>query len=104
MLGAAYLIAKINDTRSALANLKLGKTIPVGNAEAGFYFNTNVLKAIDFGVCCTLFFRFDCSDLIISSLMCMLGLQARLSPMLLHGSSNISMTPMSFRRPSCLTM
>lgn len=48
--GAAYLIAKINDTRSALANLKLGKTIPVGNAEAGFYFNTNVLKAIDFGL------------------------------------------------------
>jgi len=48
--GAAILIAKINDTRSALANLKLSKNILVGNAEAGYYFNTNVLKAIDYGM------------------------------------------------------
>jgi exo-beta-1,3-glucanase (GH17 family) len=48
--GAALLIAKINDTRSALANLKLSKNIPVGNAEAGYYFNTNVLEAIDYGL------------------------------------------------------
>jgi len=48
--GAALLIAKISDTRSAIANLKLGKTILVGNAEAGYYFNTNVLKAIDYGL------------------------------------------------------
>lgn len=34
-----------------MANLKLGKTIPIGNGEAGYYFNNLVLEAVDYGVC-----------------------------------------------------
>lgn len=49
-LGAAILIEKIQDTRTELAKLKLSKTIPVGNSDAGFYFNLKVLAASDFGV------------------------------------------------------
>lgn len=48
--GAAILIADINDTRSMLSSLNLGKTIPVGNSDAGSYFNTKVLEASDYGV------------------------------------------------------
>lgn len=48
--GAEILIAKISDTRSALASLKLSKNIPVGNAEAGYYFNMKVLAAVDYGL------------------------------------------------------
>jgi hypothetical protein len=44
------LIANIADTRAALANLSLAKSPPVGNSDAGAYFNTNVLSAIDYGV------------------------------------------------------
>jgi exo-beta-1,3-glucanase (GH17 family) len=48
--GAASLIADINDTRSMLSGLSLSKTIPVGTADAGAYFNTMVLQAVDYGM------------------------------------------------------
>ncbi|KAG8213259.1 glycoside hydrolase family 17 protein [Butyriboletus roseoflavus] len=48
--GAAMLIPWIQDTRSMLSSLNLGKTIPVGNADAGSYFNTLVLEAVDYGM------------------------------------------------------
>lgn len=44
------LIPWIQDTRSMLTSLNLGKTIPVGNADAGSYFNTQVLEAVDYGM------------------------------------------------------
>jgi exo-beta-1,3-glucanase (GH17 family) len=47
---AAMLIPWIQDTRSMLASLNLGKTLPVGNADAGSYFNTQVLEAVDYGM------------------------------------------------------
>jgi len=34
-----------------LASLNLSKTIPVGNSDAGSYFNNKVMLAIDYGVC-----------------------------------------------------
>jgi hypothetical protein len=49
-LAAAMLIPWIQDTRSMLASLNLGKTLPVGNADAGSYFNTQVLEAVDYGM------------------------------------------------------
>jgi exo-beta-1,3-glucanase (GH17 family) len=48
--GAAYLVGKITDTRTAVAALNLGKTIPIGNSDAGAFFNTQVLSAIDYGM------------------------------------------------------
>ncbi|KIK67807.1 glycoside hydrolase family 17 protein, partial [Collybiopsis luxurians FD-317 M1] len=48
--GADILIADINDTRSVLQGLNLDKTIPVGNSDAGSYFNTKVLEASDYGM------------------------------------------------------
>lgn len=48
--GAALLIPNITDTRNMLAGLSLSKTIPVGNADAGSYFNNKVLEAVDYGV------------------------------------------------------
>jgi len=48
--GAAILVEKIQDTRSEVAKLNVGKTIPVGNSDAGYYFNTKVLEASDFGL------------------------------------------------------
>ncbi|KAF8076634.1 glycoside hydrolase family 17 protein [Lyophyllum atratum] len=48
--GAAILIANIQDTRSMLAGLSLAKTIPVGNSDAGSFFNKEVLSAIDYGL------------------------------------------------------
>ncbi|KAH7913798.1 glycoside hydrolase family 17 protein [Hygrophoropsis aurantiaca] len=46
---AAQLIPYIQDTISMLQSMNLGKTIPVGNADAGSYFNTKVLEAVDYG-------------------------------------------------------
>lgn len=34
-----------------LTSLNLAKTIPVGNADAGSYFNNEILQAVDYGVC-----------------------------------------------------
>ncbi|KAF8150807.1 glycoside hydrolase superfamily [Crassisporium funariophilum] len=48
--GAAILIADIQDTRNMLASLALSKTLPVGTADAGSYFNTQVLEAVDYGM------------------------------------------------------
>jgi hypothetical protein len=49
-VGAAVLLADINDMRSTVAGLSLGKTLQVGNSEAGSYFNTLVLQQVDYGV------------------------------------------------------
>ncbi len=49
--GAQLLIANITDTRSTLSALNLGKQIPVGTSDAGSFFNTQVLEAVDYGVC-----------------------------------------------------
>ncbi|KAF8913775.1 glycoside hydrolase superfamily [Gymnopilus junonius] len=48
--GAAILTASITDTRSMLSSLNLSKSIPVGNSDAGSYFNTKVLQAVDYGL------------------------------------------------------
>lgn len=48
--GAKILIADIQDTRDMLKGLSLSKTIPVGTSDAGSYFNTQVLEAVDYGV------------------------------------------------------
>lgn len=50
ILAAAILIPYITDTRNMLASLNLGKTVPVGNADAGSFFNNEVLQAVDFGM------------------------------------------------------
>lgn len=47
-VGAAILLANIQDTQSMLTTL--GVTLPVGNADAGSYFNDEVLAAVNYGV------------------------------------------------------
>ncbi|KAF9534781.1 glycoside hydrolase family 17 protein [Crepidotus variabilis] len=47
---AKILIPKIQDTRDKLNALNLDKTIPIGNSEAGFYFNNHVLEQCDYGL------------------------------------------------------
>ena len=46
--GADQLIVNITDTRNLLKSL--GISVPVGNSDAGSYFNTKVLQAVDYGV------------------------------------------------------
>jgi len=46
--GADLLIVNITDTRNLLSSL--GLSIPVGNSDAGSYFNTKVLEAVDYGM------------------------------------------------------
>ncbi|KAG6853990.1 hypothetical protein C0991_011854 [Blastosporella zonata] len=46
--GAAILIANIQDTRSMLTSM--GVTLSVGTSDAGSYFNTEVLQAVDYGM------------------------------------------------------
>lgn len=48
--GAALLIADINDTRSMISQMSLNKTLTIGTADAGAFFNTLVLEQADFGV------------------------------------------------------
>ncbi|KAI0696290.1 glycoside hydrolase [Cerioporus squamosus] len=48
--GAQMLLANVTDTRNALAALNLDKTIPVGTADAGSFFNTELLQNVDFGM------------------------------------------------------
>lgn len=48
--GAAVLIADINDTKNMLAGLNLNKTLPVGNSDAGDFFNNQVLSDVNYGV------------------------------------------------------
>lgn len=46
--GAAILIADIQDTRSTLSGMNIN--LQVGNSDAGSYFNTEVLQAVDYGM------------------------------------------------------
>ncbi|KAI0303562.1 glycoside hydrolase family 17 protein [Multifurca ochricompacta] len=48
--GAQLLIANIQDTISTLNSMNLPKHIPVGTADAGAYFNTQVLQAVEYGM------------------------------------------------------
>ena len=48
--GAQLLISNITDTRSAIQALGLSKTLPIGTADAGAYFNNEVLAAVDYGM------------------------------------------------------
>ncbi|KAF8638484.1 hypothetical protein AX17_002173 [Amanita inopinata Kibby_2008] len=48
--GAALLVPNIQDTRAMLQGMGLNKNIPVGNSDAGSFFNTHVLEAIDYGL------------------------------------------------------
>ncbi|KAF8813325.1 glycoside hydrolase [Phlegmacium glaucopus] len=49
-VGAAILLGNIQDTRSMLAGMNLNKALPVGNADAGSYFNNEILAAVDYGM------------------------------------------------------
>lgn len=46
--GAEILLSDIADTRSMLSGM--GISLPVGNSDAGSYFNTKVLEASDYGM------------------------------------------------------
>ncbi len=48
--GAQILIADIQDTKTTISSMNLPKHIPIGNSDAGSYFNTKVLEAIEYGV------------------------------------------------------
>ncbi|PFH52935.1 glycoside hydrolase family 17 protein [Amanita thiersii Skay4041] len=48
--GAAILIPNIQDTRDMLKGMNLNKNIPVGNSDAGSFFNNHVFEAIDYGM------------------------------------------------------
>ncbi|KAJ3548209.1 hypothetical protein NM688_g5326 [Phlebia brevispora] len=48
--GAELLIPNITDTRQMLASLNLPKTLPVGTADAGSFFNNEVLQQVDYGM------------------------------------------------------
>jgi exo-beta-1,3-glucanase (GH17 family) len=49
-VGGQMLIVNISDTISTLNSLNLSKQIPVGTSDAGAYFNTLVLEAVDYGM------------------------------------------------------
>jgi len=46
--GAQILLGNINDTRSVLSGM--GVSLQVGNADAGSYFNNEILAAVDYGM------------------------------------------------------
>jgi exo-beta-1,3-glucanase (GH17 family) len=46
--GAEILLGFINDTKTMLSNMSV--SLPVGNADAGSYFNTLVLEDVDYGM------------------------------------------------------
>lgn len=48
--GASLLIPNITDARSTLESLNLPKTLPIGTADGGSFFNNQVLQAVDYGV------------------------------------------------------
>lgn len=48
--GGQLLITNISDTISTLSAMNLPKHIPVGTADAGAYFNTEVLQAVEYGM------------------------------------------------------
>ena len=49
-VGAELLIANITDARSTFGGLGLPTTLPIGTADAGSYFNNEVLQSVDYGV------------------------------------------------------
>jgi hypothetical protein len=48
-VGADKLVGFIKDTRQMLQGMGLS-SLPVGNSDAGSYFNNKVLESVDFGV------------------------------------------------------
>jgi hypothetical protein len=48
--GAQILISYIQDTIKTIAAMNLPKNIPIGNSDAGAYFNTGVLETVQYGV------------------------------------------------------
>jgi hypothetical protein len=56
---AEFLKVKISDVRSTLSNMSFSKTIPVGYADAGSYFNTDILEAVDYASECRNMLCFD---------------------------------------------
>jgi exo-beta-1,3-glucanase (GH17 family) len=48
--GAQILIPYITDMTNTLKSMNLNKHIPVGNSDAGSYFNTQVLQAVEYGM------------------------------------------------------
>ncbi|KAF5359250.1 hypothetical protein D9756_003097 [Leucocoprinus leucothites] len=48
--GAQLLISNISDTKTMLNGMSLSKSIPVGNADAGAFFNNDVLAAVEYGM------------------------------------------------------
>jgi exo-beta-1,3-glucanase (GH17 family) len=48
--GAALLIPNITDMQNTIKSLNLQKHLPVGTSDAGAYFNTQVLEAVEFGM------------------------------------------------------
>ena len=47
-VGAQILLANIKDTQQMLTSM--GVSIPVGNADAGSYFNNQILSAVNYGM------------------------------------------------------
>ncbi|KAJ7285224.1 glycoside hydrolase [Mycena rebaudengoi] len=48
-VGAALLLQNVTDTRMKMSALSLG-SIPIGTSDAGSYFNSKVLKSVDYGM------------------------------------------------------
>ncbi|KXN88617.1 putative glucan endo-1,3-beta-glucosidase btgC [Leucoagaricus sp. SymC.cos] len=48
--GAQILISNIQDTQSWLQAMNLPKHIPIGNADAGSFFNNEVLQIVEYGM------------------------------------------------------
>ncbi|EUC67542.1 glycoside hydrolase family 17 protein, partial [Rhizoctonia solani AG-3 Rhs1AP] len=49
-VGNEYILNSVQDTRPMLSGMSLSKTPPVGTSDAGAYFNTPILEAIDYGL------------------------------------------------------
>lgn len=55
--GATLIIADINDTKSNISSLGLNGSVAIGNADAGSFFNTQVLQNVAYAVRCSLLLR-----------------------------------------------
>ena len=49
-VGAQLLITNITDAKTTFGGLGLSSTPPIGTADAGSYFNTQVLEQVEYGV------------------------------------------------------
>lgn len=47
---ATFLSAKVADVRSMIAGMSLPKTLTIGTADAGSYFNTAILANVDYAM------------------------------------------------------